>query len=108
MKSVLIPVDAYSSENKLDALKTRNLEDIANMLKRVVLAEGCPKSWQGDNAQELVKGAMAKLAEIAGIDPKACSPYEAQDRREVQSRIAPRETEAGARRSSRRRRVTAF
>jgi hypothetical protein len=32
------------------------------MLKRVVLAEGCPKSWQSDNAPELIKG--AKLAEI--------------------------------------------
>jgi hypothetical protein len=38
MKHIFLAVDA-----KLAALKTRNSEDIANvMLKRVVLAEGCP------------------------------------------------------------------
>jgi hypothetical protein len=44
MKYILISADAHSSETELDALKTRNSEDVANiMLKRVVLAEGCPK-----------------------------------------------------------------
>ncbi len=87
MKYIFISIDAHSSETKLDALKTRNSEDIANiMLKRAVLAEGCPKSWQSDNASELVKGAMAKLAEIAGIAPKACSPYEAHVEGRVERR----------------------
>jgi hypothetical protein len=87
MKYILISVDAHSSETKLDALKTRNSEDIANiMLKRVVLAEGCPKSWQSDNAPELIKGAMAKLADIAGIDPKSCTAYEAHVEGRVERR----------------------
>jgi hypothetical protein len=87
MKYILVSVDAHSSETKLDALKTRNSEDIANiMLKRIVLAEGCPKTWQSDNAPELIKGAMAKLAEIAGIDPKSCSPYEAHVEGRVERR----------------------
>jgi hypothetical protein len=87
MKYILVSVDAHSSETKLDALKTRNSEDVANiMLKRVVLAEGCPKSWQSDNAPELIKGAMAKLAEIAGIDPKSCTPYEAHVEGRVERR----------------------
>jgi hypothetical protein len=87
MKYILVSVDAHSSETKLDALKTRNSEDIANiMLRRVVLAEGCPKTWQSDNAPELIKGAMAKLAEIAGIDPKSCTAYEAHVEGRVERR----------------------
>ncbi len=87
MKHILISVDAHSSETKLDALKTRNSEDIANiMLKRVVLAEGCPKSWQSDNAPELVKAAMAKLSDIGGIDPKSCTAYEAHVEGRVERR----------------------
>ncbi len=87
MKYILVSVDAHSSETKLDALKTRNSEDIANiMLKRIVLAEGCPKTWQSDNASELIKGAMAKLDEIAGIDPKSCSSYEAHVEGRVERR----------------------
>ena len=72
MKHILISVDAHSSETKLDALKSKNSEDIANiLLRRVVLEEGCPKSWQTDRAPELIKAAVEKLAKIAGIDPKA-------------------------------------
>ncbi len=72
MKYIQVVVDAFSSETKLDPLKTRNSEDIANiLLRRVVLSEGCPKQWQSDRAQELIHGAVEKLAQIAGIDPKA-------------------------------------
>jgi hypothetical protein len=87
MKHILVAVDAYSSETKLEALKTRNSEDIANLLlKRVVLSDGCPKSWQSDNAPELIKSAVQKLAQIAGIDPKACSPYQAHVEGRVERR----------------------
>jgi hypothetical protein len=87
MKHILVVVDAYSSETKLEALKTRNSEDIANLLlRRVVLSDGCPKSWQSDNAPELIKSAVGKLAQIAGIDPKACSPYQAHVEGRVERR----------------------
>ncbi len=87
MKHILISVDAHSSETKLDALKSKNSEDIANiLLRRVVLAEGCPKSWQTDRAPELIKAAVEKLAKVAGIDPKACSAYQAHVEGRVERR----------------------
>jgi hypothetical protein len=87
MKYILVSVDAHSSETKLDALKTRTSEDIANiLLRRVVLTEGCPKSWQSDRAPELIHGAVEKLAKIAGIDPKACSAYQAHVEGRVERR----------------------
>ncbi len=76
MKYILVSVDAHSSETKLAALKSRNSEDIANLLlEHIVLKEGCPKSWQSDRAPELIAEAVAKLATIAGIEAKACSAY---------------------------------
>jgi hypothetical protein len=87
MEHVLVMVDAHSGETMLEALKTRNSTDIANlMLKRVVLREGCPRSWQSDRAPELVKGAVKKLAEIAGIEAKACSAYQAHTEGRVERR----------------------
>ena len=87
MKYILISVDAHSSETKLAALKSRNSEDIANLLlERIVLKEGCPKSWQSDRAPELISGAVAKLAAIAGIEAKACSAYQAHTEGRVERR----------------------
>ena len=87
MNHVLVVVDAFSSETKLEPLRTRNSEDIANLLlKRVVLGESCPKSWQTDNAPELVSAAVAKLADIAGITPKHASAYEAHTQGRVEKR----------------------
>jgi hypothetical protein len=87
MKYILVSVDAHSSETKLEALRSRNSEDIANiLLKRVVLTEGCPKSWQTDRAPELIDAAVAKLSELAGIDAKACSSYQAHTEGRVERR----------------------
>ncbi len=87
MKHILISVDAHSSETRLDALKSKNSEDIANiLLRRVVLSDGCPKSWQTDRAPELIKAAVEKLAKIAGIDAKACSAYQAHVEGRVERR----------------------
>ena len=75
---ILVIKDVHSNETKLEALKSRNSEDIANLLlKRVVLSEGCPLEWQTDNAPELTKSAVAKLAKLAGITPKTGLAYEA-------------------------------
>jgi hypothetical protein len=74
MKYILISVDAHSSETKLATLKSRNSE------------EGCPKSWQSDRAPELIAGAVAKLATIAGIEAKACSAYQAHTEGRVERR----------------------
>jgi hypothetical protein len=87
MKYILVSVDAHSSETKLAALKSRNSEDIANLLlEHIVLKEGCPKSWQSDRAPELIAGAVAKLATIAGIEAKACSAYQAHTEGRVERR----------------------
>ncbi len=87
MKHILVIVDAYSSETRLEPIKSRNSEDIANiLLKRVVLSDGCPLSWQSDRAPELLKGAVEKLAQIAGIEPKACSAYQAHVEGRVERR----------------------
>ncbi len=87
MVHVLVIVDAYSSETLLVPLKTKNSEDIANiLLTHVVLKEGCPRSWQTDRAPELLQSAVAKLAKLAGIEAKACSAYQAHTEGRVERR----------------------
>ncbi len=87
MLYILVAVDAHSSETVLEPLKSKNSADIANLLlKRIVLREGCPRSWQSDRAPELISGAVAKLAKIAGIEPKACSSYQAHTEGRVERR----------------------
>lgn len=87
MRHILIIVDAFSSETVLEPLKSKNSEDIANiLLRRVVLREGCPRSWQTDRAPELIAGAVAKLAALAGIEAKACSSYQAHTEGRVERR----------------------
>jgi hypothetical protein len=87
MRYILISVDAFSSETKLNALRTRNSEDIANiLLQRIILDAGCPKEWQTDRAPELIGAAVAKLSALAGIKAKACSSYQAHTEGRVERR----------------------
>jgi hypothetical protein len=87
LEYILVVVDAHSGETVLEPLKSRNSTDIANLLlKRIVLREGCPRSWQSDRAPELIGAAVKKLAEIAGIEAKACSSYQAHTEGRVERR----------------------
>ena len=87
MRHILVMVDAFSSETKLEALPSKSSDGIADkMLRRVVLSEGCPLSWQTDRAPELLHGSVKALAILAGIEAKACSAHEAHTEGRVERR----------------------